>query len=63
MTKTIECLIEMKYLRIIEIDIREKNENGRMSGTLLLENTLFLDDRMERRRLQSLVECRDNRFV
>ena len=53
----------MKYLRIIEIDIREKNENGRMSGTLLLENTLFLDDRMERRRLQSLVERRDNRFV
>ena len=58
MTKTIECLIERN-----EIDIREKNENGRMSGTLLLENTLFLDDRMERRRLQSLVECRDNRFV
>lgn len=53
----------MKYLRIIEINIRKKNENGRMSGTLLLENTLFLDDRMERRRLQSLVECRDNRFV
>ena len=48
---------------MIEIDIREKNENGRMSGQLLLELKLFLGDRMGRRKLQSLVEYRDNRFV